>query len=489
MTSSRLATCPPAWGTRRRKGWPSWGPKVGEIQKRMTGRPFMPHQQHILDVALEVDPATGELWYRDITVTLPRQNGKTEITLPRVVWRAESAHLLGGRQHMLYTAQTGTAAKAKWEKQFVEDLDAAAVMGGRYRVVRQPNHERIRFKSGSTFGPIAPTATAGHGDTLDDGTLDEAFAQKDDRVEQAWEPAMNTRHQSQFWTPSTAGKSTTESPYLWSRVAAGRALCEVPDPESRSAHFEWACDPDLDIEDPETWWSFMPALGYTIRPATIMHRLKKMMADPEEGLPGFRRAYGNQWSDQYDDAQWIVPKLSWLHCTDGESMRSGPPALAIDIAPDRSRASVGYAAARPDGLPMVEVVKHGAGSDWLVGEAVALAKAKGATCVVLDGAGPAHNKLDQLTRELAGLCPVVELDGPQMADAWSDMYDAVFTEQVRHKGQSVVADALKYAEQIAVGDRWKAGRKKSDGDITAVEVLTMALKGLQLYPGTGSILW
>jgi len=488
MTRSRLASCPPAWGTRRRKGWPTWGGKVGEISTRL-GHPPMPWQQHVLDVALEIDPATGELWYRDVTVTVPRQSGKTTLTLPRVVWRAEAAHLLGGRQTMRYTAQTGTAAKAKWEKEFVEDLDAAPIMAGRYRVIRQPNNERIRFRSGSTFGPIAPTSTAGHGDVLDDGTYDETFSATNNQVEQAWEPAMSTRHQSQFWTPSTAGESTIKSPYLWSRVKAGRALCENPDPESRSAHFEWACDPDLDIENPENWWSFMPALGHTIREATIMHRLRKMLADPEEGLPGFRRAYGNQWSDQYDDAAWILPKDEWLWCTDVESVRTGPPALAVDIAPDRSWSSLTYAAVRGDGLPMVEVTKHGAGSEWLIDEAVTAALEKKATCVVLDQQGPAHNKVDELKRRLQGRCPVVELDAPKMADAWSDMYDATITKQIRHKGQVAVAAALKSAVKINVGDRWKAGRRKSDADITCAVGPTMALTGLKMYPGTGGILW
>jgi len=493
MTRSRLATCPPAWGTKRRKGWPTWGTKVGEISTRL-GHPPMPWQQHVLDVALEIDPATGELWYRDVTVTVPRQSGKTTLTLPRVVWRAEAAHLLGGRQTMRYTAQSGTAAKAKWEKEFVEDLDAAPIMAGRYRVIRSPNNERIRFRSGSTFGPIAPTLTAGHGDVLDDGTYDETFAAKDDRVEQAWEPAMNTRHQSQFWTPSTAGKSTLDSPYLWSRVRAGRALVESGSTETRSAHFEWAADPDLDPENPETWWTCMPALGYTIRPATIRHRLEKMLAakddDPDGGgIAGFRRAYLNQWSDQYDDAEWILPKQGYLACMDPESVRVGPPAIAIDIAPDRSWSSVAYCAVRADGLPMVEVVRSGAGSEWVVDEAVELAVAKSATCVVLDRGGPAHNKADDLRRRLNGRCQVEELDSAEMADAWSDMFDATLTEQIRHKGQPEVADALKRCVQVPVGDRWKAGRAKSDGDITPAEAVTMALMGLKKHPGSGGILW
>jgi hypothetical protein len=118
-----------------------------------------------------------------------------------------------------------------------------------------------------------------------------------------------------------------------------------------------------------------------------------------------------------------------------------------------------------------------------------MANAKGATCVVLDGAGPAANKEDELRKRIRGACKVVTLDSPKMADAWSDLYDATITQQVRHVGQAAVADALKNAVEIPVGDRWKAGRRKSDGDITCGEVVAMAYEGLKLYPGGGSILW
>src|SRR5688500_338878 len=356
MTRSTLELCPPAWGTRRDPKRATWGPKGGEVNWKLRGRQFMPWQQHVLDVCLEIDPQSGELWYKDVTITVPRQSGKTDITLPRVVWRAETAHLLGGRQTMLYAAQTGTAAKAKWEKSFVEDLNAAKIMRGRFRTIRQPNHERGRFRSGSTFEPIATQKTSAHGDTIDDATLDEAFAQKDNRVEEAWRPAMITRHNSQLWVPSTAGESTRASPYLWSRVQKGRALVESG-VDTRSAHFEWAADPDRDPADPATWWTCMPALGWTIRVADIRHEFDTI----EGGLPAFRRAYLNQWSDQHDDLPWGMPKQSWFACLDPMSRRESRPAIGVDLTPDRSRASVGFAAARADGLPMGMVVRNGAG--------------------------------------------------------------------------------------------------------------------------------
>lgn len=447
----------------------------------------MPWQQLVLDVALEIDPETGELWYRDVTVGVPRQSGKTTLTLPRIVWRAEASHLLGGRQRMLYAAQTGKDAKAKWQEDFVEDLDAAPIMGhgtprARYRTILATGRERIRFLSGSTFAPIATQETSGHGNTLDDGTLDEAFAQVDTRVEDAWLPAMNTRPQSQFWVVSTAG--TRKSLYLRSKVTRGRAIVESGQ-LSRSAHFEWSAPADADPEDPATWWACMPALGHTIRVETIRHRFESITG----GLPEFRRAYLNQWSDEFDDEEWVLPKASWFGCMDGESRRAGPPALAIDMSPDRSKASISYAAARADGLPMVQVVRWGEGSDWLVAEAEKITREKGSTCVVVDGAGPASNKITDLEKALGGRAPIVVLDTAEVAAACGSIYDAVVTEQLRHLGQSELDAAVAGAVHIPVGDRQRFGRRKSDVDISALYSSTLALEGLARHPGTSSILY
>ena len=48
----------------------------------------MPWQQHVADVALEVDPATGLLAYREVVVTIPRQSGKSSLALAIMVHRA-----------------------------------------------------------------------------------------------------------------------------------------------------------------------------------------------------------------------------------------------------------------------------------------------------------------------------------------------------------------------------------------------------------------
>jgi hypothetical protein len=482
-TRSTLETCPPAWSTRRRPERPTWGPKVGEICYRMTGRRPMPWQQHVWDVALEIDPATGELAYSEVIVTVPRQSGKTTLILPRVVWRAEAAHLLGGRQVMVYAAQRVKDAKRKWRNTFVEELRASKVMSGRFSVTLRADEENVRFsRSGSLFGPIATGATSGHGDTLDDGTLDEAFSQVDGRVEDAWNPAMITRPQSQMWIISTAG--TAKSLYLKNKIKRGRAITEAARP-NRTAYFEWSADPDADPEDPATWRSCMPALGWTIREDRIRHAFESI----EGGLPAFRRAYLCQWPDELESDPWVIDEGAYWRCEDESSTRVGPMALALDISPDRSSAAIGYTANRADGLPMYQVVRHGGGSDWAQDDVVKLAREKGATCVVIDAAGPAANKIDDLRSDLGTLCPVVALTSTEMANATSDVVDAVMTNQLRHTGQASVADALAGTVALKVGDRWRPGRRRSTADITPFVCLVMSMQGLKRHPGGGSILW
>lgn len=466
--------CQPTWATPRRADRPTWGPTLGRIAARL-GKPFMPWQQLVADVATEIDPATGELAYREIRLTVPRQSGKTTLLLPKYIWRAEAAHLLGGRQRMLYAAQTKADAIEKFDEDFIEDLAAAKVMRGRYRVSNNQGRKRIRFRSGSILSPVATTVKAGHGKTLDDGTLDEAFAQIDNRVELAWRPAMITRRQAQLWVVSTAG--TPKSLYLRSKVNTGRAIVELGQ-ASRTAYFEWSADPAADPYDPATWWSCMPALGHTIDEDTIRHELDTI----EGGLPEFRRAYLNQWADEFALDEWVIPKASWLACLDEDSQREGAPALALDVAPDRSHAAVSFAALRADGLPMIKVVRHGEGATWAPKHIADLARAKGASIVVLDGVGPASNLRADVEEELEGFCPLRVMTTPEVADACSDIQDAALTEQLRHTGQVELDMALAGASLRKLGDRNAWDRRNASADITPLVSAGHALWGLSITP-------
>jgi phage terminase large subunit-like protein len=132
----------------------------------------------VLDVALELLP-DGRPAYREVRVTVPRQQGKTGgLLLPVMVHRA-----LGGvdrrAQRILYTAQDRNHAREKWSEQ-VEVLDRSPLRR-LYTTRRSNGSESIRWRTGSTHQITASGEKSGHGFTRDLGVIDEAFRRSDRR--------------------------------------------------------------------------------------------------------------------------------------------------------------------------------------------------------------------------------------------------------------------------------------------------------------------
>jgi len=64
-----------------------------------------------------------------------------------------------------------------------------------FRTRKTTGMEAVLWSNGSKYGIESTTEKAGHGDTLDLGFIDEAFAHVDARTEQSMKPAMLTRAQ------------------------------------------------------------------------------------------------------------------------------------------------------------------------------------------------------------------------------------------------------------------------------------------------------
>ena len=191
--------CQPRWSTPRSNRL-TLGGRVAQIAD-IIGTPLMPWQRHVADIAMEIDPETGRLAYREVRLTVPRQSGKSTLMLAAMTHRCIA---MGPHQRISYTAQTGKDARLKWEDDHVPVLERSEF--GRLMQVRRTNgSEAIRWSNGSIWSLLATTETAGHGAQLDLGVMDEAFALVDDRLEQAMKPAMVTRPQPQLWIVSTAG--------------------------------------------------------------------------------------------------------------------------------------------------------------------------------------------------------------------------------------------------------------------------------------------
>lgn len=473
--------CPPRWGTPRHPDRPSLGPKLWKVMTKL-GAPPMPWQKYVSDVALELDPATGLFAHREVGLSVSRQQGKTELTLGAQVHRA----MAWKRQNIVYAAQTRGMARQRWEDEFWEKISSSDL--AKYARIRKSNgNEAIMFPGKrSRMGITANTEKAGHGPPLDLGFIDEAFAHEDDRLEQAFSPAMLTRAMAQLWWASAGG--TTKSVWLNKKRENGRALIEAlwaalaedaAAPRPRAAYFEWFAPEDMPRDDPATWRATLPALGYTVTEEIIAAELEKM--DPAE----FDRAYLNRTRKPTPPTDPNVPKATWPGLTNADSKPvPAAVALAVDVSQDRSWASIGAASKLADGTVHLEVVARRPGTDWVVPALVKLRKLwQPVTVAIASSGAPARSLIDDLAA--AGIESPKDKAKPQRGDlavmragditeACGQLADAMNQGTVRHIDQVPLTAAINGARTRRNGDAWQLDRTASLVDISPLCAVTFA---------------
>jgi hypothetical protein len=420
----------------------------------------MPWQELVSSVAGEIDIATGLPAYREVRVSVPRQSGKTCLVL---VVEVDRCIAFGPDQRVLYAAQDRNNSRAKWEEQ--ADLLKRTPLGKAFRQRRQTGLERMVWPAtGSSIGITASGETSGHGLTLDLGVIDEAFAQRDERLVQAYRPAMMTRPTAQLWILSTMG--TEESVFLHDRIDDGRARVEAGE-RAGVAFFEWSAEDDDDPDDPATWWRCMPALGHTVSEDTIKADHDSMAPDE------FARAYLNRRTSA---GQSVIPLATWKALADPTSQLAGLPCFALDVTPDRAWATIAVAGWRADRSVHVEVVDHRPGTDWCAERLADLDRNWHPWPVVVDPAGPAGS----LLVDLAALGVRTEtVSAREYAAACGQFYDAVTGAQrsVCHLDQPVLNLAVGAARKRVLGDAW-AWARKLGGDVSPLVAVTLARYGL-----------
>ena len=432
----------------------------------------MPWQQDAADVAYEYDPVTGLGRYDEVDITVPRQSGKTTLTLAKKVHRLTVMARLLGPQRSTYVAQSRIKARKKLEQDFAEALRSARAFrevphsrarptkATEWRLSLNNGSEHIQFGSGSYLQIDAPSRTGGHGDTLDDGTIDEAFSQVDDTVEAGMRPSMATRKNSQLWVISTAGDE--RSVYLWRKVLAGRAASESGN-HGRTCYIEYSADDDEDPGDPATWWRCMPALGHTVTEAFVAGEWERAQRKGQEGIDTFLRAYLNRWPQipiLGEDKHGAFDLDRWASLADPNAERGASPVFGVATAPDRSWSAIAVAWHRPDGRAQVMVSDYKPGAAWLDERVPELRSRWGGTVHVA-------------AKGLVAGC-----DKPVSAAlAHNALGDAVEAGAVRHGNQGELNTAVRAARWKPQGDTRVLDRKGS-ADISPLDAAALAVWGL-----------
>jgi phage terminase large subunit-like protein len=262
---------------------------------RQLGFTLLPWQRQVLSVGLE--QAGRRPAYRDVLVSIGRQQGKSSLALALMLWRLLSEP----DQLVLYSAQNRVAARRKLLHTWWPRL-ARSELADRFELFRGFGNEMLSCDNGSRLELLSATESSGHGESCDLVVCDEAWVHVDATLEQSVRPTMATRPAAQLWIISTAG--TIKSLWWHGKLDAARTAVELGTTEG-TALLEWAADPADDPADPETWQGCMPALGCLITPATVRQDLHSM------GGAQFRRAYLNLRSDEAAEGWAVIDRDVW----------------------------------------------------------------------------------------------------------------------------------------------------------------------------------
>lgn len=449
----------------------------------LCGLDLDPWQRDTIHDAMRIDPLTERWSTPRVAVAVPRQNGKGAI-----IEAIEVAFLLGvfpEARLLIHSAHEFKTAKNGFERilALVESNAtlAQAKKEGRLKAGISTAREFVSYtdKKGvtRTIKFMARSKGSGRGFSADFIILDEA----QELSEQVWAamlPTISARPNAQVWLFGTPPDETMNGE-VFTRFREN-ALAGT---DARLSYFEWSATDDDDFSCPLTWAKANPAFGLRILEESIRDEYLSMDEDTfcRERLGMFDGA----------GALGVIPEDTWLALA-SESDPTSRVVFAIDVAPDRSRASIGVAGLLDDGRVHVQTIENRKGVGWVVPRLAELTKRWPYLLVILDSGGPAASLLPDL--KTSKIRRVETITASEVARACGAFYDfavgspgGVDSEgnevppvaaRLAHPDQPVLNEALFSARKRPLGEAWAWHRKDTSTDITPLVAVTFAAYGL-----------
>lgn len=445
------------------------------------GRPLMPWQQYVADVATErlPDPARcgacAGVWieqahicayaYQVVVVSVPRQSGKTVLIMVVLMVRC----VMYANHQALYTAQTGKDARARWQD--LVKLVTGSPLRTQVRVKRSQGNERLEFPNGSMLGVFAPTSDSLHGYTPPTVVLDEAFAHSEDEgadLLAAIEPAQQTLPHRQLWLVSTRGTALSSWFHAWiERGCAGSPGVAV---------FDWGAADHHDTRNPDHVLEFHPAVGLPdgVGAGVTVEAITSSKLSPSE----YDRAYGNR--ETVTESR-TIPADDWSALAANLERPQPPPGdaalvLTYDVAYDRSASTISATWRDGDGQLQHKLVRWDFGISWVAETVADYTRRWNVKAVASDDTGPSRDVTDQLRRLKLprGLEPRI-LTARELTVAWGELLEHVRDADFTHDGDGHLADAAAAVVPRTSLDSAAPSRRYSPGDIAPLMACMVGL--------------
>lgn len=453
---------PPAVGTS--------GPEACDLLRTTGQKPDGWQEDSVADILAEGED--GRWAARRTYQVVPRQNGKGGCIEPIELYGLyvlhetilHSAHLFDTSREAFMRVRAlieGTPDLSRRVKRIneahgkegIELLDRPAVFTGDGMLVhRSIPGGQLRFH--------ARTKGGGRGKSPQRLVLDEGFALTREQMA-ALLPSISAQddpHVNVFSTPPPVGDPAVVL-MAARRSVLDRIAARLP---AEVAWLEWGVERGVDVTQPAAWAQANPAYGIRISERTCRDELDAL------GLEEFSVERCGMWP-LMGDAQWtVIPEADWTAADDPTTARAAGarPALAVDMAPDRSWAAILVAWYRPDGLRQVAVNDLREGTGWVVDRAHELRRRHNPCVWVVDRASPATSLIPDLERDTgpdgAPLIEVVRMSTPDGVAAAGMVWDGICgvptpgspsPRTLRHSGQQRLDDAVAAAVRRPPDDK------------------------------------
>ena len=352
-----------------------------------------PWQAMILDDWLAVDD-NGKLIHSFCVLEVPRQNGKTGVSDPRVTWG-----LIKRGEWILYTAQEYQTAKKAFDRvrkkfgtkandRYAEYSELNALVD-RYTVsagqmvLDLTNGGHIEFRTRGNNSDM------GRGGTFDLVIVDEAQAYTEEQ--DASLSPLNSAAPS--GSPQTILMGTPPKPSAGDKgLVFSRAIRKMhDDPDDGDCLHEWSVSEIGDISNIDRWYKVNPSLGYQLLEEALAKDAAKMSADT------FAREHLGFMTKNIEAVNYAIPQDVWDKCVSDEPKPEGKTAYGVKFTFDGAMVCLCGAVIDPSGkarISMIEQKPTGQGTRWLA--EWLNARQDIASCVVIDGRNGADVLVDKI---------------------------------------------------------------------------------------------
>lgn len=392
-------------------------------------------------------------------LAVPRQNGKNGVLEIVELYKI----VVLGRK-ILHTAHEVKTARKAFIRlcSFFENTRKFPELAALVQDIRKTNgQEAIVLTNGGSVEFVARSRGSGRGYTVDDLVCDEAQELTDEQLE----ALLPTISSAPSGNPQIAMTGTPPGPGSPGEVFTRMRTAGVLGKDKRLSWHEWSVEGKVNVHDRGLWAATNPSLGKRLNAHVIEDELAQMSEE------GFARERLGRWASE--ELTSVIPASEWNAVKTEVPPADGQVAYALDMAPDRTRVSIGVCQkSETPHIEAIDPVEAGIVSvvDWLV------ERWPSALAVVVDAQSPAMSFVPDL--QARGVKVMITGSG-DMAAACGFFYDAVTEKNLTHFDQPRLNAAVAGAKKRDIGQAggWGWDRKDPSLDLTPLVAVTLALFG------------